>query len=55
MKGIHILERIGAHYDLARAVLTEAQVRAASSDRSGATVAMGNATVNHIQPASNDS
>jgi tetratricopeptide (TPR) repeat protein len=36
MKGIGILEGIGAQYDLARAILTEAQVRAAIGDRAGA-------------------
>jgi hypothetical protein len=36
MKGIHILEEIGAQYDLARAVFTEAEVRAACGDRAGA-------------------
>jgi tetratricopeptide (TPR) repeat protein len=36
MKGIGILEGIGAQYDLARAILAEAQVRAAIGDRAGA-------------------
>jgi class 3 adenylate cyclase/predicted ATPase len=36
MKGIGILEKIGAQYDLARATLTEAQVRTAIGDRAGA-------------------
>jgi hypothetical protein len=36
MKGIRILEKIGAQYDLARATLCEAQVRAAIGDRAGA-------------------
>ena len=39
-RGREILEGIGAEYDLARAVLTEAQVRAACGDRSGAKVAV---------------
>ena len=39
LKGIGILEGIGAQYDLARAVFTEAEVRAASGDRSGARAA----------------
>jgi hypothetical protein len=39
LKGIGILEGIGAQYDLARAVFAEAEVRAACGDRSGATVA----------------
>ncbi|MEY2489671.1 MAG: hypothetical protein QOC70_1613, partial [Verrucomicrobiota bacterium] len=39
MKGIHILEGIGAQYDLARAVFTEAEVRAACGDRPGARMA----------------
>ena len=39
LKGVRILEGIGAQYDLARAVLTEAQVRAACGDRSGLKVA----------------
>lgn len=36
MKGIQILEEIGAQYDLARGKFTEAEVRAACGDRSGA-------------------
>jgi class 3 adenylate cyclase/tetratricopeptide (TPR) repeat protein len=36
MKGIGILEEIGAQYDLARAILAEAQVRDAIGDRAGA-------------------
>ena len=39
MKGVGILEGIGAQYDLARGVLSEAQVRAACGDHSGARVA----------------
>jgi tetratricopeptide (TPR) repeat protein len=39
MKGIGILEGIGAKYDLARAVLTEAQVHALCGDHSAARVA----------------
>jgi class 3 adenylate cyclase/tetratricopeptide (TPR) repeat protein len=39
LKGIGILEGIGAQYDLARAVFAEAEVRAACGDRPGATVA----------------
>jgi tetratricopeptide (TPR) repeat protein len=39
LKGIGILEGIGAQYDLARAVFTEAEVRAECGDRSGALVA----------------
>ncbi len=36
MNGMHILEEIGAQYDLARATFTEAEVRSACGDRSGA-------------------
>jgi class 3 adenylate cyclase/tetratricopeptide (TPR) repeat protein len=43
-RGREILEGIGAEYDLARAVLTEAQVRAACGDRLGAKVAGEKAT-----------
>jgi hypothetical protein len=39
MKGIQILEKIGAQYDLARAAFTEAEVRAACGDRPGARLA----------------
>jgi tetratricopeptide (TPR) repeat protein len=39
MKGIQILEEIGAQYDLARATFTEAEVRAACGDRPGARLA----------------
>ena len=39
MKGIQILEGIGAQYDLARAILTEAEVRNACGDRQGARIA----------------
>ena len=39
MKGIQILEEIGAQYDLARAKFTEAEVRTACGDRPGARVA----------------
>ncbi|MEY2479339.1 MAG: hypothetical protein QOI04_266 [Verrucomicrobiota bacterium] len=38
-RGLEILEEIGAEYDVARAVLTEAEIRAASGDRSGAKMA----------------
>ena len=43
-KGIDLLEEIGAEYDLARAVLTEAEVRAACGDRPGARMAAEKAT-----------
>jgi len=39
MKGIGILEGIGAQYDLARAVLTEAQVRTMCGDPAAAATA----------------
>ncbi len=39
MKGIQILEEIGAQYDLARAAFTEAEVRGACGDRPGARLA----------------
>jgi hypothetical protein len=45
MNGIHILEKIGAQYDLARAVFTEAEVRAACGDRPGARMAAEKAVI----------
>lgn len=45
MKGIHILEGIGAQFDLARAVFTEAEVRAACGDHPSARSAAEKAAI----------
>ena len=46
--GVELLEKIGAKYDLARALLTEAKVRLACGDRSGANAsAQRAATLSH--------
>jgi len=48
VRGSEILETIGARYDLARALLAEAEVRLACDDRTGAAVTLEKAaTISH--------